>query len=97
MTGKICPKCGKQTLWDKGANLECSACGYKEVTVSSNDGMGGNGGNEKDTTTPITIRPTNDIVIMSQEEYNKLNESSKIAKKCVSQAGEILSISKRIK
>ena len=40
MAGKMCPKCGKQTLWDKGAKLECSSCGYK-VMVPSNGGMGG--------------------------------------------------------
>ena len=42
MAGKMCPKCGKQTLWDKGAKLECSSCGYK-VMVPSNGGMGGKG------------------------------------------------------
>ena len=42
MPGKMCPKCHRLTLWDKGARLECSTpgCGYK-IIIPSNGGMGG--------------------------------------------------------
>lgn len=44
MPGKMCPKCHRLTLWDKGARLECSTpgCGYK-IIIPSNGGMGGKG------------------------------------------------------
>ena len=44
MAGKMCPKCGRQTLWNKGARLECSnpGCGYK-IFIPANQGMGGKG------------------------------------------------------
>ena len=44
MAGKMCPKCGRQTLWNKGGRLECSnpECGYK-VFIPANQGMGGKG------------------------------------------------------
>lgn len=42
MAGRVCPKCHRQTLWDKGARFECSnpECGYK-VIVPSNGGKEG--------------------------------------------------------
>lgn len=42
MAGKICPKCGRQTFWNKGAKMECSNCGYV-VIIPPNGGMGGKG------------------------------------------------------
>lgn len=42
MAGKMCPKCGRQTLWDKGNKFECSKCGYT-IIIPVNNGMGGKG------------------------------------------------------
>lgn len=44
MAGRICPKCNRQTLWNKGSKLECSnpECGYK-IYIPPNSGMGGKG------------------------------------------------------
>lgn len=44
MAGKMCPKCGRQTFWNKGGRLECSnpECGYK-IFIPANQGMGGKG------------------------------------------------------
>ena len=42
MAGKMCMKCGKQTLWNKGNKLVCSNCDFT-VNLPSNDGKGGKG------------------------------------------------------
>ncbi|MBP3610991.1 MAG: hypothetical protein J6J42_11735 [Lachnospiraceae bacterium] len=42
MAGKICPKCGEQTLWNKGNKLVCSRCEYT-IIIPPNQGMGGKG------------------------------------------------------
>ncbi len=42
MAGKTCPKCGEQTLWQKGRSLKCSRCNY-EIHTPTNNGMGGKG------------------------------------------------------
>lgn len=44
MAGKICPKCGKATLFESPTGRKCTnpECGYK-VDVPPNGGVGGKG------------------------------------------------------
>lgn len=40
--GKVCPKCGRRTLFEHGSYLECTKCGYKMI-IPTPGGKGGKG------------------------------------------------------
>ena len=42
MAGKMCPRCGEYTFFEKTNGRECSKCGYKMI-VPPNEGKGGKG------------------------------------------------------
>ena len=42
MAGKICPKCGEYTFFEKNNGRECSKCSYTMI-VPPNQGKGGKG------------------------------------------------------
>lgn len=42
MAGKMCPKCGEPTFFEKPYGRECTRCGHKMI-LPANNGKGGKG------------------------------------------------------